>query len=266
MARQRPTIADLRAARGKRQYTMLRIETLEELEAAERAGIDMVSVPPALMLDRRFRDAGPSIFAVPGENFYEIGTTDDFIRWAFPLYKAGADALYCSAGYETVRRLADESMPIIGHVGLVPSKRTWTGGFKAVGKTAESALRIVEAIRAYEAAGAFGVEIEVVPDAITVEIAKRTSLFLVSMGAGTAGDCQYLFADDVLGTNRGHIPRHAKVYRNFRVEFERLQAERVAAFSEFAADVASGAYPEEKYLVESDPAELEAFIAALDKL
>ena len=266
MVRQRPTIADLRAMRGKRQYTMLRVETLDELEAADRAGIDMVSVPPAMMLDRRFRDAGPGVFAVPGENFYEIGTADDFIRWAFPLYKAGADALYCSGSFDTVRRLADEGMPIIGHVGLVPSKRTRTGGFKAVGKTVESALRIMAAVRSYEAAGAFGVEIEVVPDAITAEIARRTSLFLVSMGAGTAGDCQYLFADDVLGNNRGHIPRHAKVYRNFRLEFDRLQAERLAAFSEFASDVRTGAYPEPKHLVEADPAELAAFIAELEKL
>lgn len=266
MPRQRPTIADLRAMRGRRQCSMIRVHTLEEVEAAESAGIDIVSVDPELMLDPRFRDAGPSLFAIPGVNFFEVGTADDFIHWAFPLYKAGADALYCSASLATVRRLADEGLPIVGHVGLVPSKRTWTGGFKAVGKTVDSALRVMEAVRGYEAAGAFGAEIEVVPDAITAEIAKRTSLFLISMGAGTAGHCQYLFAEDVLGYNRGHIPRHAKVYRNLGMEFDRLQAERVAAFSEFAADVASGAYPERKHLVEANAAEVDAFIEALDRL
>ena len=186
MARARPTVADLRAMKGKRQLTMLRVLTLEEAEAAERAGVDIVSIPPALMLDPRYRDAAPSLFSMPGDNFYEIGTADDFIRWAFPLYKAGADAVYCSASYATVKALADENIPVIGHVGLIPSRKTWTGGFKAVGKTAESALQIFEAVRKYEAAGAFGAEIEVVPVEVADEICKRTSLFMISMGGGPA--------------------------------------------------------------------------------
>lgn len=266
MARKRPTIADVQAMKGKKQFTMLRVTTLEEAEAADRAGIDMASVPPELMLDRQFRDAAPGLFAVPGVNFYEIGTAEDFIRWAFPLYKAGADALYVSASFDTVKRLADEGMPIIGHVGLIPSKATWTGGFKAVGKTAASALDVMRRVRLYEAAGAFGAEIEVVPAQIATEICKRTPLFMVSMGAGTGGDCQYLFADDVLGINRGHVPRHAKVYRNFRAEFERLQQERIAAFSEFAADVASSAYPAPQHLVDVEPSELAAFIAQIESV
>ena len=259
MARARPTVADLRAMRGKRQLTMLRVLTLEEAEAAERAGVDMVSIPPALILDPRYRDAAPRLFSVPGDNFYEIGTADDFIRWAFPLYKAGADAVYCSASYATVKALADENIPVIGHVGLIPSRKTWTGGFKAVGKTSASALQIWEAVRKYEAAGAFGAEIEVVPIEVADEICKRASLFMISMGAGTGGDAQYLFAEDVLGQNSGHTPRHSKVYRNFAAELDRLQNERVAAFKEFVDDVNSGAYPEPRHVVRMDPDELALF-------
>jgi 3-methyl-2-oxobutanoate hydroxymethyltransferase len=135
-----------------------------------------------------------------------------------------------------------------------------------VGKTAASALRIMQAVRRYEAVGAFGAEIEVVPAAIATEISKRTLLFMVSMGAGTGGDCQYLFAEDVLGSNTGHIPRHAKVYRNFAAEYGRLQQERIAAFSEWAADVASGAYPAPEHLVEAEAAELAAFLSEVDKI
>ena len=79
------------------------------------------------------------------------------------------------------------------------------------------------------------------PVEVASAICERTSLFLISMGAGTGCDAQYLFADDVLGQNRGHMPRHSKVYRNFAAEYDRLQAERVAAFSEFVADM--GAEP-----------------------
>jgi Ketopantoate hydroxymethyltransferase len=256
MSRQRPTVADLRAMKGKRQLTMLRVTNLEEAEAAEKAGIDIVSITPELILDPRYREVAPSLFSMPGENFFEIGTADDFVRWAFRMYKAGADAVYCSASYATIKRMADEAIPVIGHVGLIPSRRTWTGGWKAVGKTAASAMEIFEAVRQLEAAGAIGAEIEVVPVEVAEAISKRTSLIMLSMGAGTGCDAQYLFAEDILGTNRGHMPRHSKVYRNFAAEYERLQAERIAAFKEFIADVNSLAYPEEKHIVRMPPDEL----------
>lgn len=264
MTRKRPTIADLRAIKGKRQLTMLRVMNLDEAEAAERAGVDIVSIPPTLILDPRYREVAPSLFSMPGENFFEIGTADDFVRWAFRMYKAGADAVYCSASYATVKRMADEAIPVIGHVGLIPSRATWTGGFKAVGKTADTAMQVFDAVKQLEAAGAFGAEIEVVPVEVAEAISQRTSLFLLSMGAGTGCDAQYLFAEDVLGQNRGHMPRHSKVYRNFAAEYDRLQAERVAAFSEFVADVNSKAYPEDKHVVYMAPDELARFMERID--
>lgn len=265
MSRKRPTIADLRAMKGKRQLTMLRVLTMDEAEAAERAGIDIVSVPPELVMNPQYRDAAPTLFTMPGDNFYEIGTADDFVRWAFRLYKAGADAVYCSAGYATVKRLADDNIPVIGHVGLIPSRATWTGGFQAVGKTADTAMRIFEAVKQYEAAGAIGAEIEVVPVEVAKAISERTSLIMLSMGAGTGCDAQYLFADDILGQNRGHMPRHSKVYRNFAAEYDRLQAERIAAFSEYVADVNSLAYPEDRHVVHMAPDELGQFMKRLDE-
>ncbi len=264
MSRTRPTVHDLRAMKGKRQLTMLRVSTLEEAEAAERAGIDIVSLPPALLTDPQYRDAAPSLFSMTGENFFEIGTADDFIRWSFRMLKADADAIYCSAGYATVKRMADDAVPVIGHVGLIPSRRTWTGGWKAVGKTAESAAQIMEAVRQLEAAGAIGAEIEVVPVEVAEAICKRTSLLMWSMGAGAGCDAQYLFADDVLGQNRGHMPRHSKVYRNFAAEYDRLQGERIAAFREFVADVDSGTFPEDRHVLRMDPAELEKFLREID--
>lgn len=255
----RLTVADLRALRGQRQLAMLRVETLEEAEAAERAGIDMLSVPPALILDPRFRDAAPTAFTVPGDNFYEIGTTDDFIRWAFPLYKAGADAVYCSSSPATIRALADHGIPVCGHVGLIPSKATWTGGFKAVGKTLATAQLVWQQIKALEAAGAFAAEIEVVPHSITDAIAERSSLFLISMGAGPGGHAQYLFSDDVLGQTQGKVPRHAKVYANFAARYARLQRDRIKAFRAFATDVRDGAYPAPQYMVDGDPEVTTAF-------
>jgi 3-methyl-2-oxobutanoate hydroxymethyltransferase len=124
-------------------------------------------------------------------------------------------------------------------------------------------MEVFGQVKALEAAGAFAAEIEVVPDRVAAEIARRTSLLMFSMGAGTGGDAQYLFAEDVLGYTRGHRPRHAKVYRDFRGELDRLQGERVAAFREFAADVETGAYPEARHLVPIEDAEFERFVEQL---
>jgi 3-methyl-2-oxobutanoate hydroxymethyltransferase len=164
----------------------------------------------------------------------------------------------------TVRRLRDEGIPVCGHSGLIPSQATWTGGFKAVGKTAETARLVWNQVKALEEAGAFAAEIEVVPSEVAAAISARTSLVLISMGAGAGCDAQYLFADDVLGSNTGHVPRHAKVYRNFAAEYERLQQERVAAFSEYVADVRGGVYPEARHQVGIEAEELRQFLAELN--
>ena len=141
----------------------------------------------------------------------------------------------------------------------MPSRATWTGGFRAVGKTLDAAKRVWEACRALEEAGAFAAEIEVVPVEITAAIAERTSLFLIAMGAGAAGHAQYLFADDVLGQTEGHVPRHAKAYADFRAERERLQGLRIAAMRAFAEEVRGGAYPAAGHVVTARAEVAESF-------
>jgi 3-methyl-2-oxobutanoate hydroxymethyltransferase len=148
---------------------------------------------------------------------------------------------------------------------LIPARRTWTGGFRAVGKTLDTAKLVYQQVKDLERAGAFAAEIEVVPDRITREIAARTSLVLFSMGAGTGGDAQYLFSTDILGYSDWWTPRHSKQYRDFRAEHERLQGERVAAFDEFVADVSSGEYPQPEHLVAVDDDVYSEFLDYLGK-
>lgn len=89
-------------------------------------------------------------------------------------------------------------------------------------------------------------------------------MIMLGMGAGPHADAQYLFSEDVLGHTAGHKPRHAKTYRNFAAEFERLQRERIAAYREFIADVRTGSYPEPQHVVPIADEELAAFKAAVD--
>jgi 3-methyl-2-oxobutanoate hydroxymethyltransferase len=264
MTRKRPTVADLQAAKGKGQKTMLRIFTLDEAAAAEAAGIDVVSLPIELVTHPEYRKVAPSLFSMTGITHLQAGTKDDYLRFACDAMNRGADAVYCSGSLATVEYMAREFIPVVGHVGLVPSRATWTGGFRAVGKTAESAVALYEECRGYENAGAFAVEIEVVPAEVATEISRRVDkLLLWSMGAGAGCDAQYLFAMDILCDHKDHMPRHSKVYRNFAAEYDRLQQERIAAFTEFRRDVETGAFPEEKHVVGISAAELAAFRAKL---
>jgi 3-methyl-2-oxobutanoate hydroxymethyltransferase len=205
------------------------------------------------------REAAGNCFVQVGLLYGELATYEDYIRAAHNAMMRGGDCCYCAASMDTITRLAAEGIPVVSHVGLIPSKATWTGGFKAVGKTASSAINVYRHTKQLEAAGAFGAELEVVPDRVAAEISKRTSLIMLSMGAGTGGDAQYLFAEDVLGYTRGHKPRHAKTYRNFRAEYDRLQKERIAAFKEYRGDVETGAYPAAEHLVPIDDKEFNAF-------
>ena len=258
----RPTVADIRALKGKRQLTMLYVETLDEAAAAAAAGIDMLSIIAPLWTPQ-MRDAAGDCFVQVGLLYRQLITTEDYQRAAHAAMQTGGDCVYCASSFGTIKALADDGIPVVSHVGLIPSKATWTGGFKAVGKTAVSAMQVMEHVKTLEEIGCFGVELEVVPDRVALEISKRTTLVLLGMGAGPYADAQYLFAEDVLGYTDGHKPRHAKTYRNFAAEFARLQQERIAAFQEFRSDVAGGLYPAKSNNVYIADAELERFIQML---
>lgn len=263
MDRNRKTVAELLALKGQRQFTMLHVKTLDEAAAAEAAGIDMLSIIDPLWTPE-MRAAAPSCFVHVGLLYGQLATFEDYLRAAHRVIGIGGDAVYCAASLDTIRRLRAEGIPVCGHTGLIPSRRTWTGGFRAVGKTTGSAIFVYRQVKELEEAGAFAAEIEVVPERVAAEISKRTSMLLLSMGAGAGCDGQYLFADDVLGQTQGHVPRHARTYRNFRAEYARLQAERVAAFQEFSADVATGRYPAAEHTVDITDDEFEAFRQQLD--
>jgi len=258
----RPTVADIRALKGKRTLTMLFVETPDEAAAAAEAGIDMLSIIDPLWTPK-MREAAGDCFVQVGLLYGELVTLEDYQRAAHRAMQIGGDCVYCASSLGTIKALADDGIPVVSHVGLIPSKATWTGGFKAVAKTSASALDVWRHVQALEEVGAFGAELEVVPDRVAAEISRRTSLVMLGMGAGSGADAQYLFAEDVLGFTRGHKPRHAKTYRNFAAEYARLQKERIAAFSEFRVDVDTGAYPAPEHVVLIEDAEFEGFLAQM---
>ena len=132
-------------------------------------------------------------------------------------------------------------------------------------RTVDQAVALYRECKAYEAAGAIAVEIEVVPAEVAAEISARVQILLWSMGAGAGCDAQYLFAMDILGEHKDQMPRHSKVYRNFAAEYDRLQSERIAAFTEFRTDVETGAFPTDRYTLRMDPEALLDFQARISE-
>ncbi len=257
------TVKDLLDGKGKRRFAYVQVAREEEAIAAAVAGMDMIgtgfrpqtSLFPAAVPDTHFQ------FGLP---WGAHASATEALRDAMRAMEAGAESVYCAMSPMVVEILAREGVPVIAHCGLVPPKATWVGGMRAVGRSAREALEVYRAAKAFESAGAFAVELEVVPAQLALEITRRTSLFTVSLGSGPDCDAQYLFSEDLLGENRDRIPRHAKTYRNFAAERDRLQAERVAAYGEFIADIGAGRFPDASHSVAMTNDESRAFLAALD--
>ncbi|MFT5652027.1 MAG: 3-methyl-2-oxobutanoate hydroxymethyltransferase [Yoonia sp.] len=246
------TVKDLLDAKGKRQLAYVQVAREEEAIAASEAGMDMIGT--AFVPERaHFAKSVPNSHFQFGMPWGKHADATEVLRDAMAAMQAGAQSVYCCMSPHIVEVLAREGVPVISHVGLVPPKATWTGGFRAVGRTLSQAKMVWQQVQDFEAAGAFAVEIEVVAENLATEITNRTSMLTISLGSGGGCDAQYLFSADLLGENTGHIPRHAKTYRNFTAERERLQLERVAAYKEYIADVTSGAFPEAGHVVSIDP-------------
>jgi 3-methyl-2-oxobutanoate hydroxymethyltransferase len=169
----------------------------------------------------------------------------------------------CQWSPKFISAAADAGIPIQGHAGLIPRKSTWTGGLRAVGKVLDEAVWIYNEIKALEEAGAYAVEVEVIPEQLLSEISKRTTLITSSIGGGSGGDIQFLFAEDILGNNAPPYPRHSKQYRNLFKMRQDMQLERIEGFKEFIAEVQNGKFPEKKHIIEAPSGLIEDFLAKI---
>ena len=261
------TVHGLRAQKGKRVL----VETLpfspEEAAAAEDAGIDTMKArfdPARPDLTAAVRQAAPNTFMAFSVALVAAASADEAVHLGYEAMVLGADAIMCQWSPRFVAAAAEAGIPVQGHAGLVPRKSTWTGGLRAVGKTLDEAKWVYEEIKRLEDAGAYAVEVEVIPEAILREISKRTTLMTSSIGAGSGGDIRFLFADDILGNNPPPYPRHSKQYRELYKLKRQMQTERIAGFKEYADDVRQGRFPAREHILEAEEAMIEAFVEAVD--
>ena len=262
------TVKDLRDQKGKRVLTETLPFSPEEAAAAEEAGIDTMKVrfdPSAPDSAAAIRAAAPNTFMAFSVPLIAAASATEAVRLGYEAMKLGADAIMCQWSPAFSRAATDAGIPVQGHAGLVPRRSTWTGGLRAIGKTLDEALWVWREVKALEAAGAYAVEIEVIPEELCREISKRTSLITSSIGAGSGGDIQFLFADDILGNNAPPYPRHSKQYRDLYSLKQQMQAERVGGFRDYIADVQSGGFPATEHVIRAQGSLIEDFLSEIDQ-
>jgi 3-methyl-2-oxobutanoate hydroxymethyltransferase len=255
------TVAGLRALKGSGQRaTQTTAETADEAAAADEARVEMIVCRGANV--RKVRQGSTRIFVTAAIGFTQAVTADDMLRAAFDAVAQGADAVITARGYEMVRMLAAESIPVVGHVGFVPRKSTWVGSVRAVGKTAAEALNLWDRFRRLEDAGAFAFECELVAADVLSEIHGCTSLVTISLGSGGDADVIFLFASDICG-EKAKQPRHAWAWGDLAGLHRAVREERVRALSGFRSAVASAEFPTSKQAAEIPSRELEDFRSQL---
>ncbi|MEM7782461.1 MAG: 3-methyl-2-oxobutanoate hydroxymethyltransferase [Planctomycetota bacterium] len=263
--RKKYTIYDLQKLKGKRCLTHIHVKSPDEAAAAEAAGVDLMSCsfdsPEAQSRLPAIIAAAPNSFiscATP----HGMATGEEAIRVAFRALEIGASSVYCSASPKIIEAMANERIPVVGHLGMIPRHVTWTN-FRAIGKTVTEAQDLYRQLKDLENAGAYAAELEVVPVKLASWLCQQTPMILMSLGSGPGCDTQFLFSDDILGDYDERLPRHAKAYRDFKSELNRLQNERIAAFGEYIEDVKSGQFPSMSNLVDVDEKTFEAMKCAI---
>ena len=264
--RKKYTVYDLRQLKGKRCLTHVHVKSPEEAAAGAAVGVDLMSCsfdsPEAQARLPKIVESAPDSF-ISAATPHGMATPEEAVRVAFEALEIGASSVYCSSSPRIIEAMASEGIPVVGHLGMVPRHVTWTN-YRAIGKTLDEAKDLYRRMKELENVGAYAAEIEVVPHQLASYLCSQTSMILMSLGSGSGCDTQFLFSDDILGDYDERLPRHAKAYRDFRAEHERLQNERVAAFGEYVADVETGCFPESSNLIEMNDEVLQELIGSLD--
>ena len=178
---------------------------------------------------------------------------DDAVKNALRLVKeGGAEAIKLEGGRKRlplIKRLVDEEIAVMGHIGLTPQSINKLGAYRVQGKTAEAARELLDDALALEEAGAFAIVLEVVPREIAQLITKSVSIPTIGIGAGASCDIQVLVLHDMLGLSFGKLARFVRPYAN-------LHQTITEAVTRYADDVRNGTYPSaaESYALPADAA------------
>jgi 3-methyl-2-oxobutanoate hydroxymethyltransferase len=183
---------------------------------------------------------------------YQLGWQDAMKNAGRMMQETGCGAVKLEGGVrsaETVLKLTEAGIPVMGHIGLTPQSVNQVGGFKVQGKTPAAAVQLMHDAQALEQAGAFAIVLELVPAALAELLTARLSVPTIGIGAGAGCDGQVQVFHDLLGMFDAFTPKHAKRYADAGAAIR-------DAVARYAADVRAGAFPTAKESFKMDPAAL----------
>jgi len=172
------------------------------------------------------------------------------------LQEGGMDAVKLEGGRErtdAIRAITGSGIPVMGHIGLTPQSVHQLGGFRAQGKTASAAKRLVEDALLLEEAGCFSIVLESVPARLADLISKKISIPTIGIGAGNGCDGQVLVTHDLLGLFDRFTPKFVKKYADFHNEMQK-------AFADYIEDVETKRFPAPEHTVEMKDEEWEELL------
>jgi len=170
---------------------------------------------------------------------YQISTEETLRNAARFMQEGGAQAVKLEGGVtvaDTVKRIIDCGIPVMGHIGLTPQSVHQFGGHKVQGKTPEAAERLLQDARALEQAGAFAVVLELVPAPLSKLITQKIGIPTIGIGAGPDCDGQVQVISDLLGLFSDFVPKHAKQYA-------KLAGSIKTALASYIEEVKAGKFP-----------------------
>jgi len=189
---------------------------------------------------------------------YHTSISDALRNAARFIQEGGAQAVKLEGGVtvaETVKRIVECGIPVMGHIGLTPQSIHQLGGHKVQGKTPEAAERLLKDARALEQAGAFAVVLELVPAPLSKLITQKLSIPTIGIGAGLECDGQVQVISDLLGLFSDFVPKHAKQYA-------RLAGTIKTALADYIAEVKAGKFPTAEHSSTLDESLLEELARA----
>ncbi len=169
------------------------------------------------------------------------------------LIKSGADAVKLEGGREvseTVRAIVEVGIPVMGHIGLQPQTTVLQEGYKVQAKTKDSALKLIEAAKSLEEAGAFSIALEMVTQEVAKIITESINIPTIGIGSGADCDGQVLVYHDVVGLYDKLKPKFVKRYLE-------LSQQIVKAVEAYKNDVVSGKFPAKEHSFSMDKSEFE---------
>ena len=157
--------------------------------------------------------------------------------------ETGCDCVKLEGGANMADKIAaivNAGIPVMAHIGMTPQTATSFGGFKVQGGTPQTARKIIDDARAVEAAGAFSVVVECVPNCVTSQMKREITIPILGIGAGPDADCQVLVTQDLLDMYSNFKPKFVK-------HFAHVRAAMVEGLNQFHAETLSGEFPTSEY-------------------